>query len=45
MGPPYEDSDTKEKFYPHVIEPSLGVDRSFLAVLLDAYTEDGDRLF
>jgi len=42
--PPYEDSDTKEKFYPHVIEPSLGVDRSFLAVLLDAYTEDGDRI-
>jgi len=42
--PPYEDPDTKEKFYPHVIEPSLGVDRSFLAVLLDAYSEDGDRV-
>jgi len=41
---PYEDPDTKEKFYPHVIEPSLGVDRSVLAVLCDAYTEEGDRI-
>jgi glycyl-tRNA synthetase len=42
--PPYEDAETKEKFYPHVIEPSLGVDRSFLAVLLDSYSEEGDRV-
>ena len=42
--PPYEDPDTKEKFYPHVIEPSLGVDRSVLAVLLDAYAEEDDRI-
>jgi glycyl-tRNA synthetase len=42
--PPYEDADTKEKIYPHVIEPSLGVDRSVLAVLNDAYSEDGDRV-
>jgi len=41
---PYEDPDTKEKFYPHVIEPSLGVDRSVLAVLCDAYAEEGDRV-
>lgn len=40
--PPYEDPDTKEKIYPHVIEPSLGVDRSVLAVLLDAYTQEAD---
>ena len=25
---------------PHVIEPSLGVDRTILAILVDAYTED-----
>jgi glycyl-tRNA synthetase len=25
---------------PHVIEPSLGLDRAFLAFLIDAYTED-----
>lgn len=36
----YYDEDTKEKFVPHVIEPSLGVDRTVLAVLADAYTED-----
>ncbi len=40
----YTDPDTKEKYIPHVIEPSLGVDRSFLATLLEAYTEvDGGR--
>ncbi len=42
--PPYEDDDTREKFYPHVIEPSLGVDRSVLAVLCDAYAEEKDRV-
>ena len=36
----YYDEETKEKLTPHVIEPSLGVDRTFLAVLLSAYTED-----
>ena len=33
-------SDTGEKVTPHVIEPSLGVDRTVLAVLLSAYRED-----
>ena len=42
--PPYQDSQTGEAFWPHVIEPSLGVDRTFLAVLLSAYAEDGDRV-
>lgn len=36
----YLDESTGEKFTPHVIEPSLGVDRAVLAVLTDAYTED-----
>jgi len=40
----YIDPVTKEKFIPHVIEPSLGVDRSFLACLLEAYSEiEGGR--
>jgi len=43
--PPYQDPKTNEKNYPHVIEPTWGVDRTFLAVLADAYTEDGDRVF
>ena len=41
---PYRDPDTLEEFYPHVIEPTWGVDRSLLAVLLDAYTEEKDRI-
>jgi glycyl-tRNA synthetase len=36
----YYDEDTKERFVPHVIEPSLGLERAFLAVLVSAYTED-----
>jgi len=42
--PPYEDIETKEKFYPHVVEPTFGVDRSVLSVLLDAYVEEKDRV-
>jgi glycyl-tRNA synthetase len=36
----YFDESTKERFIPHVIEPSLGLDRTMLAVFLDAYTVD-----
>ncbi len=36
----YFDEETKEKFIPHVIEPSLGVDRTILAILVSAYQED-----
>ena len=31
---------TNEKFVPHVIEPSFGVERALMAVLSAAYTED-----
>lgn len=34
------DESTKSKYLPHVIEPSLGVDRTLLAVLSAAYSED-----
>ncbi len=41
----YRDPETNEEFWPHVIEPSLGVDRTVLAVLLDAYDDsDPDRV-
>lgn len=33
------DSQTGKKILPHVIEPAVGVDRLFLMVLCDAYTE------
>ncbi len=36
----YLDPETNEKYLPYVIEPSLGVDRLFLAVLADAYREE-----
>jgi glycyl-tRNA synthetase len=36
----YFDESTRERFIPHVIEPSLGLDRTMLAILLDAYTLD-----
>ena len=36
----YRDKITGETFIPHVIEPSIGVERLFLAVLSTAYTED-----
>ncbi len=36
----YTDSETGEKFIPHVIEPTFGLGRTILAVLLSAYTED-----
>ncbi len=42
--PPYQDIETNEKLYPHVIEPTFGVDRSVLAVLCDAYTEESERI-
>jgi glycyl-tRNA synthetase len=36
----YFDEATKERFYPYIIEPSGGVDRSVLAFLVDAYREE-----
>lgn len=36
----YRDKNTGETFTPHVIEPSIGVERLILAVLSSAYTED-----
>ena len=36
----YRDKVTNETFVPHVIEPSIGVERLFLAVLSNAYTEE-----
>ena len=36
----YFDEETKQKFIPHVVEPSVGVDRTVLALICEAYTED-----
>jgi glycyl-tRNA synthetase len=34
--------DNDKKYFPHVIEPTWGVDRTFLAVLCDHYKESGE---
>jgi glycyl-tRNA synthetase len=36
----YFDEETKQKFIPHVVEPSAGVDRTVLALICEAYDED-----
>ena len=40
----YTDPDTQEKYIPYIIETSVGVERSLLAFLVDAYQEiEGGR--
>ena len=36
----YTDPETNEKYLPHVIEPTFGIDRMLLVSLLEAYTEE-----
>jgi len=36
----YTDPKTGEKYLPHVLEPTFGLDRSILAALCSAYTEE-----
>ena len=36
----YLDPETNERYIPYVIEPSVGVERTFLTVLCDAYHEE-----
>ena len=36
----YFDEETKEKFLPHVVEPSAGCDRTVLALICEAFDEE-----
>ena len=36
----YFDEETRQRFVPHVVEPSAGVDRTVLALICQAYSED-----
>jgi glycyl-tRNA synthetase len=36
----YFDEETRQRFIPHVVEPSAGVDRTVLALLCNAYDEE-----
>jgi len=40
----FTDPKTKKKSIPHVIEPTFGLSRSILVLLIDAYTEEKDRV-
>lgn len=39
----YFDQETNTRYFPHIIEPSAGVDRGALALLCEAYTDDPQR--
>jgi len=39
----YFDTETQQRFVPHVVEPSAGLSRGVLAVLCEAYTPDTTR--
>jgi glycyl-tRNA synthetase len=36
----YQDEETNTRMVPHVVEPTFGVDRTILAVMLSSYKED-----
>jgi glycyl-tRNA synthetase len=40
----YTDPETGEKIIPHVLEPTFGISRVFLALITNAYSEEKDRL-
>lgn len=39
----YYDQEANERYFPHIIEPSAGLDRGVLALLCEAYTDDPGR--
>lgn len=39
----YFDQESHTRYFPHIIEPSAGVDRGTLALLCEAYTDDPQR--
>jgi glycyl-tRNA synthetase len=39
----FYDEETKTKLLPHVIEPSVGVERLFMATLFESYHDDKER--
>jgi len=41
----YRDPVTNEKYLPHIVETSGGVDRSFFFLMLDAYQENETRIW
>jgi len=40
----YTDPDSGERFIPHVIEPTFGLSRTLLVLLVNAYTQEKERV-
>lgn len=40
----YADPVSNAKFIPHVLEPTFGISRLFTILLMDSYSEEGDRV-
>jgi glycyl-tRNA synthetase len=40
----YVDEEKNEKYIPHIVEYSIGLNRLMFVLLMDAYTEDGERV-
>lgn len=40
----YFDEETKEHYLPYVVEPSAGVERIAMALMCEAYAEEGERV-
>lgn len=40
----YTDPKTEEKFIPHVIEPTFGLSRSIVTIMIDAFHKEKDRI-
>ncbi len=40
----YNDEERGEKYIPHIVEYSIGLNRLMFVLLMDAYTQDGDRV-
>ena len=41
----YVDEESGERFIPHIIEPSFGLNRLFLALIFEGYREEDGRIF
>ncbi len=39
----YSDTETGKKFIPHVVEPTFGMDRSFMVILFESYFEETEK--
>lgn len=41
----FADPMTNQRFIPHVVEPTFGISRLFTIILMNSYSEDGERVY